>query len=86
MPNTKAILNAKGSVCAPFHPTLPTGWDPQVVDTGGAESEAGASSSRKNANLHREQRRLDDLVFQSSIRLAQSARKAQKVGYTRPAQ
>lgn len=70
----------------PFDPSPPNGRDPQVVDTGGVESEAGASSSRKNANLHREQRRLDDLVFQSSIRLAQSARKAQKVGGTRTAQ
>ncbi|CAN0084062.1 unnamed protein product, partial [Ectocarpus sp. 12 AP-2014] len=31
-----------------------------------------------NGNLHREQRRLDDLVFQSGIRLAQSTRKALK--------
>lgn len=70
----------------PFDPSPPTERDPQVVDTGGVESEAGASSWRKSANLHREQRRLDDLVFQSSIRLAQSARKAQKVGGTRTTQ
>ncbi|CAN0294874.1 unnamed protein product [Pylaiella littoralis] len=38
----------------------------------------GATPTSGNANLHREQRRLDDLVFQSGIRLAQSTRKAVK--------
>lgn len=46
----------------------------QLLDNAGADDVCN-----KHPNLHREQRRLDDLVFQSSIRLAQSARKAQKV-------
>ncbi|CBJ30460.1 conserved unknown protein [Ectocarpus siliculosus] len=53
--------------------------DLQVVDR---DASAGGSStpcaSSGNSNLHREQRRLDDLVFQSGIRLAQSTRKALK--------
>lgn len=69
-----------------------TWWDPKVVDGGGVggnpahgavpHSGANPSSTKKNANLHREQRRLDDLVFQSGIRLAQSTRKALKVSST----
>lgn len=44
----------------------------------GHANATAAASSLKETNLHREQRRLDDLVFQSSTRLAHSARKAQK--------
>lgn len=50
--------------------------------TGGATPCSSSSSSSGNTNLHREQRRLDDLVFQSGIRLAQSTRKATKVPLT----
>ncbi|CAM9179945.1 unnamed protein product [Ectocarpus fasciculatus] len=53
--------------------------DLQVVDrdtsVGGSSSPCAFSGI---TNLHREQRRLDDLVFQSGIRLAQSTRKALK--------
>ena len=45
----------------------------------GGVATGGSNQSPENINLHREQRRLDDLVFQSGIRLAQSTRKASKV-------
>lgn len=51
-----------------------------LLPSGGAAT-GGSNQSSENVNLHREQRRLDDLVFQSGIRLAQSTRKALKVTY-----
>ena len=49
------------------------------LPSSGGAAVGGSNQSSENINLHREQRRLDDLVFQSGIRLAQSTRKASKV-------
>lgn len=49
------------------------------VSSSGGVATGGSNQSSENINLHREQRRLDDLVFQSGIRLAQRTRKASKV-------
>lgn len=51
------------------------------LPSSGGVATGGSNQSSQNINLHREQRRLDDLVFQSGIRLAQSTRKALKVTY-----
>eukprot|EP00903_Cladosiphon_okamuranus_P007586 g7359.t1 len=48
------------------------------VPSSSGTATGGSNQSSENINLHREQRRLDDLVFQSGIRLAQSTRKASK--------